>query len=51
MTSISLEHVDSLTVPVKEPFNFRYTLWKPSHFATGLEQHSHDRSWRTFRIG
>lgn len=37
--------------PVKAPFNFRYTLWKPSHFATGLEQHSLDTSWRTFRVG
>jgi 3-methyladenine DNA glycosylase/8-oxoguanine DNA glycosylase len=46
-----LAHVDTLRLPVKQPFNFRYTLWKPSHFATGLEQHSQDRSWRTFRVG
>lgn len=46
-----LTHVDTLRLPVTEPFNFRYTLWKPSHFATGLEQHSRDTSWRTFRVG
>lgn len=50
-TVLSLKHVDTLQLPVKQPFNFRYTLWKPSHFATGLEQHSQDRSWRTFRVG
>jgi len=47
----ALSHVDTLHLPVKPPFNFRYTLWKPSHFATGLEQHSQDTSWRTFRVG
>jgi 3-methyladenine DNA glycosylase/8-oxoguanine DNA glycosylase len=46
-----LTGVDTLRLPVKQPFNFRYTLWKPSHFATGLEQHSQERSWRTFRVG
>ena len=47
----TLTHVDTLRLPVKQPFHFRYTLWKPSHFATGLEQHSQQRSWRTFRVG
>lgn len=47
----ALAHVDTLRLPVKQPFNFRYTLWKPSHFATGLERHSLDTSWRTFRVG
>lgn len=47
----ALSHVDTLRLPVKQPFNFRYTLWKPSHFATGLEQHSQQASWRTFRVG
>jgi len=46
-----LEHVDTLLLPVTASFNFRYTLWKPSHFATGLEQRSPDTSWRTFRVG
>jgi 3-methyladenine DNA glycosylase/8-oxoguanine DNA glycosylase len=40
-----------LRLAVKQPFNFRFTLWKPSHFATGLEQHSPVASWRTFRVG
>jgi 3-methyladenine DNA glycosylase/8-oxoguanine DNA glycosylase len=47
----TLTHVDTLHLAVKQPFNFRYTLWKPSHFATGLEQHSNETSWRTFRVG
>lgn len=47
----TLTRVDTLRLPVTQPFNFRYTLWKPSHFATGLEQHSQQRSWRTFRLG
>lgn len=47
----TMAHVDTLRLAVKQPFNFRYTLWKPSHFATGLEQHSADTSWRTFRVG
>jgi 3-methyladenine DNA glycosylase/8-oxoguanine DNA glycosylase len=47
----ALAYVDTLRLAVKQPFNFRYTLWKPSHFATGLEQHSSDTSWRTFRVG
>lgn len=46
-----LHHVDTLLLPVTPPFDFRYTLWKPSHFATGLEQHTLDTSWRTFRVG
>ncbi len=47
----ALAHLDTLVLPVTQPFNFRYTLWKPSHFATGLEQHSQEASWRTFRVG
>ncbi|WP_329410728.1 hypothetical protein OG563_00235 [Nocardia vinacea] len=47
----TLNHTDTLLLAVKQPFNFRYTLWKPSHFATDLEQHSQDTSWRTFRVG
>lgn len=47
----ALVHVDSLRLPVTGPFSFRYTFWKPSHFATGLEQHSQHTTWRTFRVG
>ncbi|MFF7944526.1 hypothetical protein ACFZC5_32875 [Nocardia gamkensis] len=46
-----LSQVDTLRLPVTQPFNFRYSLWKPSHFATDLERHSPDVSWRTFRVG
>jgi 3-methyladenine DNA glycosylase/8-oxoguanine DNA glycosylase len=45
-----LAQVDTLNLAVSQPFNFRYTFWKPSHFATGLETHSHRRSWRAFRL-
>lgn len=48
---VALEFVDSLYLRPTLPFNFRHTLWKPSHFHTGLEQHSSNASWRTFRIG
>ncbi|MGW5515367.1 DNA-3-methyladenine glycosylase family protein [Nocardia africana] len=43
--------VDTLRFSVTQPFNFRYSVWKPSHFATGLERHSQEISWRTFRVG
>lgn len=37
-------------INVPEDFNFRLSLWKPSHFCTGLETHSDRSSWRTFMI-
>ncbi len=43
--------VDTLRLSVTEPFNFRFTLWKPSHFATELERHTEYETWRTFRMG
>ncbi len=49
--SMKLDLVDSLEVEPTSPFDFRHTLWKPSHFHTALEQHSTSRSWRTFRFG
>lgn len=48
---IALELVDTLEIQPLDPFDFRYTLWKPSHFHTELELHSRLKSWRTFRIG
>ncbi len=51
MHSVPLTPVDTMRIIVKKPFNFRYTVWKPSHFTTGLEQHSTKMSWRTFRVG
>lgn len=48
-----LDHADTLELPVTGdgPFDFLHTLWKPSHYATGLEAHTATRSWRTFRAG
>ena len=51
MHSVPLTPVDTMRIIAKKPFNFRYTVWKPSHFTTGLEQHSTKMSWRTFRVG
>ncbi|MEU3402890.1 endonuclease III domain-containing protein [Streptomyces sp. NPDC006670] len=52
MTIRHLEHADTLHLPATGgPFSFRHTVWKPSHYGTGLEAHTTDRSWRTFRIG
>ena len=49
-TIIRLEYVETLRLEVTEPFHFRCTLWKPSHFSTGLEVHTQSVSWRTFRF-
>ncbi|OIJ91705.1 hypothetical protein [Streptomyces colonosanans] len=48
-----LEHADTLELPVTGggPFDFLHTVWKPSHYATGLEAHTATRSWRIFRVG
>lgn len=46
-TSRMLTTVAEFDVPVRRPFNFRYTFWKPSHFNTGLEFHTSSTSWRT----
>lgn len=48
---VRLEEVDNLLFETRQPFNFRYTFWKPSHFDTGLEMHSPPVSWRSFRFG
>jgi 3-methyladenine DNA glycosylase/8-oxoguanine DNA glycosylase len=34
---LSLEHKSDVTIEAKVPFNFRYTVRKPSHFPTNLE--------------
>lgn len=49
VTFTKLRYVGGWNEPVTRPFNFRYTLWKPSHFVTGLEIHTLDTTWRTFR--
>jgi 3-methyladenine DNA glycosylase/8-oxoguanine DNA glycosylase len=48
--SLKLEFQQELIAMITEPFNFRYSLWKPSHFYTGLEAHSLTHSYRTFRL-
>lgn len=47
---LKLTLFSSFYLNVKQPFNFRLTMWKPSHFYTGLEKHSLTKSWRTFTI-
>lgn len=49
-SAISLQHVKTLSLRVVKPFNCLYTFWKPSHFFTGLEVHSPNCSWRSFRV-
>lgn len=49
-SAIHLKLIQTITIGVSKPFNRLYTLWKPSHFFTGLEAHSAESSWRTFRI-
>lgn len=49
-TAVTLSHVHTMRVDVTPPFNYLYTMWKPSHFFTGLEVHSGTCSWRTFRL-
>lgn len=46
-----LKKVCCLRLNVKNPFHFRCTFWKPSHFPTDLEMHTETTSWRTFRFG
>jgi 3-methyladenine DNA glycosylase/8-oxoguanine DNA glycosylase len=48
---ILLKQVCVLTFRTSAPFDFRHTLWKPSHFPTELEVHTDSVSWRTFRLG
>ncbi|SEM81394.1 endonuclease III domain-containing protein [Streptacidiphilus jiangxiensis] len=50
MTPRHLDLVDTIELPVPGPFDRLHTLWKPSHFATGLEVHTATTSWRTFRV-
>ncbi|MBL1101922.1 endonuclease III domain-containing protein [Streptomyces coffeae] len=50
MTPRRLPQADTLRLSTTGPFDFRHTLWKPSHFATALEAHTPNESWRTFRL-
>lgn len=49
--TVRLRLVDELEFKVRKPFNFRLTLWKPSHFRTDLENHTKLMTRRTFRLG
>lgn len=49
-SAIDLSVVTSFSIEVIKPYNFLYSLWKPSHFYTGLEMHSGNISWRSFRV-
>ena len=50
MKSIELKEKFTLKLKPVKPFNYLYTFWKPSHFYTGLEEHTKTCTWRTFRI-
>ncbi|MBF9071863.1 DNA glycosylase family protein [Streptacidiphilus fuscans] len=50
MTPRHLPQVDTIELAIAGPFDFRHTLWKPSHFATALEAHTQAETWRTFRV-
>jgi hypothetical protein len=47
---VKLKFQKSVKIVPEKPYNFRYTLWKPSHFYTGLEVHSSECSWRIIRF-
>lgn len=51
MEIIRLEPVSTLVLEAKEPWDFRHSVWKPSHFRTDLEIHTAAESWRTLRVG
>jgi 3-methyladenine DNA glycosylase/8-oxoguanine DNA glycosylase len=46
---VSLKLQKTFIITPVLPYNFRYSLWKPSHFYTGLEAHTVSHSWRTLR--
>lgn len=50
MKTIELKERFSVKIKPIKPFNYLYTFWKPSHFYTGLEEHTKTCTWRTFRI-
>jgi hypothetical protein len=47
---VKLEFQKSVEIIPQKQYSFRYTLWKPSHFYTGLEVHSSKYFWRTIRF-
>ncbi len=49
---IELKKYHELGMPAISPFNFKYTVYKPSHFPTGLEEFNETTGvfYRTFRL-
>jgi 3-methyladenine DNA glycosylase/8-oxoguanine DNA glycosylase len=47
---VILNFQKSFKIIPEQPYNFQYSMWKPSHFYTGLEVHSSKYSWRTMRF-
>jgi len=47
---IELLPAASFELETSAPFDFRLSLWKPSHFPSRLERHSQTETWRTFRL-
>jgi len=50
--SAELRKYDELSLPAVSPFNFKYTVYKPSHFPTRLEEfdEASETFYRTFRL-
>lgn len=50
--TLELEHKRKITLPAVEPFNFTYTVKKPSHFYSSLEYYDDDAEvfYRALRI-
>lgn len=50
--SIELRKYDELSLSAVSPFNFKYTVYKPSHFPTRLEEFDETSGtfYRTFRL-
>ena len=49
---MELKKITSLELEAKKPFNFKYTVYKPSHFPTKLEfyDENYDIFYRTLRL-
>jgi 3-methyladenine DNA glycosylase/8-oxoguanine DNA glycosylase len=46
-----LKKCNTLALETNEPFNFKFSVWKPSHFPTRLESLAGDSLYRTIRLG
>jgi len=52
MSNVKLEEISELELRAREPFNFKYSVYKPSHFPTGLEYYdnSSDEFYRALKL-